>query len=231
MIRQKSTYCLPEPCGDDKAGDGLPDFMMRDIKAPERIRESALPAEEETVEPLPDHSRFDPMLRALAASCARIGAKCGNRSVAAQKRPEQRLAHATIRQPQGGRGECTERAGLGSRRRVGVPARGAAGGGDRRSSTSGVRCATAKARPAGSSARCSAGDGRCSSRRGRAKDKTIDLHGTAGKSAQVSAKLAPGVLGDVQGCDGAWCRIYAGDISGYIGQELVWGAYPGEKIN
>ena len=63
------------------------------------------------------------------------------------------------------------------------------------------------------------------------KDKTVDLHGTAGKSAQVSAKLSPGVLGDVQGCDGAWCRIYAGDVSGYIGQELVWGAYPGEKIN
>jgi SH3-like domain-containing protein len=63
------------------------------------------------------------------------------------------------------------------------------------------------------------------------KEQTIDLRGAAGKSAQVSAKLAPGVLGDVQGCDGAWCRIYAGDVSGYIGQELVWGAYPGEKIN
>ena len=63
------------------------------------------------------------------------------------------------------------------------------------------------------------------------KDKTIDLQGTAAKSAQISAKLAPGVLGDVQQCDGAWCRIYAGDLSGYIGQELVWGAYPGEKIN
>ena len=63
------------------------------------------------------------------------------------------------------------------------------------------------------------------------KEKTVDLHGTAGKSAQVSAKLSPGVLGDVQGCDGSWCRIYAGDVSGYIGQEQVWGAYPGEKIN
>jgi SH3-like domain-containing protein len=63
------------------------------------------------------------------------------------------------------------------------------------------------------------------------QDKTIDLHGTAASAAQVSAKLAPGVLGDVQECDGAWCRIYMGDISGYIGQELVWGAYPGEKVN
>lgn len=61
--------------------------------------------------------------------------------------------------------------------------------------------------------------------------KTIDLYGSAAKSAPVSAKLAPGVLGDVLQCDGAWCRISAGDVSGYVGQELVWGAYPGEKVN
>ena len=63
------------------------------------------------------------------------------------------------------------------------------------------------------------------------KGKTIDLYASAAKSAQVNAKLAPGVLGDVQQCDGSWCRISAGDVSGYVGQELVWGAYPGEKIN
>jgi SH3-like domain-containing protein len=63
------------------------------------------------------------------------------------------------------------------------------------------------------------------------KEKIIDLYATTGKSAQVSAKLTPGVLGDVQTCDGAWCKISAGDVSGYIGQELLWGAYPGEKIN
>jgi hypothetical protein len=34
MIRQKLPYCLPEPRRDDKAGDGLPEFMMRDIEAP-----------------------------------------------------------------------------------------------------------------------------------------------------------------------------------------------------
>jgi SH3-like domain-containing protein len=63
------------------------------------------------------------------------------------------------------------------------------------------------------------------------KEKTIDLYGSAATSAQVNAKLAPGVLGDIQQCDGMWCRISAGDVSGFLGQELVWGAYPGEKIN
>ncbi len=63
------------------------------------------------------------------------------------------------------------------------------------------------------------------------KKRTIDLHESAGKSSPVTARLSPGVLGDVNECDGAWCRIMAGGVSGYIAQELVWGAYPGEKIN
>jgi SH3-like domain-containing protein len=63
-----------------------------------------------------------------------------------------------------------------------------------------------------------------------AKGRTLDLLQSAGKSSDVSAKLAPGVLGDVEQCDGSWCRIYAGGVSGYISQQIVWGAYPGEKI-
>jgi SH3-like domain-containing protein len=61
--------------------------------------------------------------------------------------------------------------------------------------------------------------------------RTIDLREQADTGSPVKAKLAPGVLGDVEKCDGAWCRIEAGGVSGFIGQELVWGAYPGETIN
>ncbi len=61
--------------------------------------------------------------------------------------------------------------------------------------------------------------------------RTLDLYGSKKTSAEVRAKLAPNVLGDVENCDGRWCRIAAGSVSGYISQELVWGAYPGEKIN
>ena len=63
------------------------------------------------------------------------------------------------------------------------------------------------------------------------KAHTIDLHGSASKSSPVSAKLSPGVLGDVYRCDGSWCQISAGGVSGYIGQDFVWGVYPGEKID
>lgn len=61
--------------------------------------------------------------------------------------------------------------------------------------------------------------------------RTIDLYQAAEKSNDVRAKLAPGVLGDVERCDGIWCRIEAGGVSGYIGQELLWGVYPGEALN
>lgn len=61
--------------------------------------------------------------------------------------------------------------------------------------------------------------------------RTIDLYQAAGKSKDVRAKLAPGVLGDVERCDGVWCRIEAGGVSGYMSQELLWGVYPGESLN
>jgi SH3-like domain-containing protein len=59
----------------------------------------------------------------------------------------------------------------------------------------------------------------------------LELHRSASASAEVKARLAPGVLGDVENCSGEWCRITAGSVSGYISQDLVWGAYPGEKSN
>jgi SH3-like domain-containing protein len=45
------------------------------------------------------------------------------------------------------------------------------------------------------------------------------------------AKLASGVLGDIKSCDGTWCRIIASGFDGYVDQNLIWGAYPGEVVN
>ena len=45
------------------------------------------------------------------------------------------------------------------------------------------------------------------------------------------AKLASGVLGDIKSCDGSWCRIIASGFDGYVDQNLIWGAYPGEVVN
>ena len=45
-----------------------------------------------------------------------------------------------------------------------------------------------------------------------------------------SAKLGPGVIGNLRGCDGKWCRIAGKGFDGYIAQENLWGVYPGEKV-
>jgi SH3-like domain-containing protein len=63
------------------------------------------------------------------------------------------------------------------------------------------------------------------------KTQMVELYGSPDKSAKINARLTPGVLGDVEKCDGNWCRILVGGVGGYVAQDAVWGAYPGETIN
>jgi SH3-like domain-containing protein len=44
------------------------------------------------------------------------------------------------------------------------------------------------------------------------------------------AKLGPGVIGNLRGCDGKWCRLAGKEFDGYMQQENLWGVYPGEKV-
>jgi SH3-like domain-containing protein len=55
----------------------------------------------------------------------------------------------------------------------------------------------------------------------------------AGPSVESGAvaKFASGVLADIKSCDGNWCRIVASGFDGYVNQNLIWGAYPGEVVN
>lgn len=59
----------------------------------------------------------------------------------------------------------------------------------------------------------------------------IEMRGSASNSAGVRVKLAPGVLANVDGCDGAWCEVSVGDTSGYVIQDRLWGVYPGEALD
>ena len=45
------------------------------------------------------------------------------------------------------------------------------------------------------------------------------------------AKLASGVVAQIKSCDGNWCRVIASGYDGYVDQNMVWGAYPGEAVN
>jgi SH3-like domain-containing protein len=61
------------------------------------------------------------------------------------------------------------------------------------------------------------------------KIDTLPLRAQASSNAQISARLQPGVLGNVRKCDGVWCRIYGDGFDGYIEQNNLWGVYPEEK--
>ncbi len=44
------------------------------------------------------------------------------------------------------------------------------------------------------------------------------------------ARLEPGVIGRVERCDRAWCRITVKGYSGWLKHEEVWGVRPGETV-
>lgn len=59
---------------------------------------------------------------------------------------------------------------------------------------------------------------------------SIPLHKSRSAGSNVVAQLQPGVIGDVVGCDGSWCKLSVGAYSGYVQQEKLWGVYRDEKV-
>ncbi|MGH7093724.1 MAG: SH3 domain-containing protein [Stellaceae bacterium] len=54
------------------------------------------------------------------------------------------------------------------------------------------------------------------------------LHRNPGFDAPVIARVEPGVIGRLEGCAGAWCRIEAGDYTGWVRRGDVWGVFANE---
>ena len=48
--------------------------------------------------------------------------------------------------------------------------------------------------------------------------------------AALLARAEPGVVAQLIECSGGWCRIAAGDITGWIERTNIWGVYPTENI-
>jgi SH3-like domain-containing protein len=49
-------------------------------------------------------------------------------------------------------------------------------------------------------------------------------------SASALARLAPGVIGRLLRCEGAWCKIDAQGYRGWLKRDEFWGTYPDESI-
>jgi len=62
------------------------------------------------------------------------------------------------------------------------------------------------------------------------KDDLVLLYSDPDGESAVVAKLQAGVLASIKSCTGTWCRIAGKGFDGWIHQERLWGAYPGEKV-
>ncbi len=68
------------------------------------------------------------------------------------------------------------------------------------------------------------------------KTMTVTVFAKPEKDAQVLAYIQPGVLAQLDSCDGAWCAVEVKTndskrtLSGFTNQVDLWGAYPDEKI-
>jgi SH3-like domain-containing protein len=49
-------------------------------------------------------------------------------------------------------------------------------------------------------------------------------------SAPEAARLEPGVIGQILECEGAFCRLEAGGVKGWLARTEFWGVYPNEQI-
>lgn len=63
------------------------------------------------------------------------------------------------------------------------------------------------------------------------KTKLINLYARAEFSSPPVWRAEPGVVGDIQVCDGGWCRLSLGGRNGYALAVDLWGLYKGETID
>lgn len=49
-------------------------------------------------------------------------------------------------------------------------------------------------------------------------------------SAALVARAEPGVMARLDECRGEWCRIEAGDVTGWVQRSDIWGIYPNETL-
>lgn len=65
----------------------------------------------------------------------------------------------------------------------------------------------------------------------------VTLFADKAETSRIRARLAAGVRISISECDGAWCRVSAGQpgqsqsYSGWVRQEEIWGVYPAEVFD
>jgi len=62
------------------------------------------------------------------------------------------------------------------------------------------------------------------------KGEDFPLYDKPSDDADIRARLQANVVANVRRCDGKWCRLTGKGYDGYFPQTLLWGVYPGEKV-
>jgi SH3-like domain-containing protein len=63
------------------------------------------------------------------------------------------------------------------------------------------------------------------------KQGKLALYESEASNSYKVALLSPGVLTQVETCNGDWCYVTVDDYEGYVKQTEVWGVYPGEVVD
>ncbi len=66
--------------------------------------------------------------------------------------------------------------------------------------------------------------------RGKGSNVYVMMRRDSMSSAAVIAKLEPGVVVKIEECNGNWCKAETQGVTGWVSQEEIWGAYPGEAF-
>lgn len=61
-------------------------------------------------------------------------------------------------------------------------------------------------------------------------DVFVPMRSKPQRAARAVARLEPGVIVRIQECNGKWCEAEVDGIEGWVAQDEIWGAYPGEAF-
>jgi SH3-like domain-containing protein len=59
---------------------------------------------------------------------------------------------------------------------------------------------------------------------------TRTLRSAPDAAAPAVARAEPGVIAHLLECHGAWCRIEAQGVKGWLGRDALWGVFPNETV-
>ncbi|WP_442953866.1 SH3 domain-containing protein [Pararhizobium sp.] len=66
--------------------------------------------------------------------------------------------------------------------------------------------------------------------RGKGEGVFVNMRRDAKEGSTIIARVEPGAVVHVGECTGQWCHVDAKGVDGWMSQDEIWGAYPGEAF-